>query len=79
VNVQEGDNDHELDQDASVTSGDGVGGQVIGVVTAASGSADVVAANTSEGLDVDTGDGFFANNADIFIIPAGCPLPADTC
>lgn len=87
VNVQEGDNDHEVDQDASVTTGDGVGGQVIGVVTSAGGSADVVAANTSEGLDVNTGDGFFANNADTFlippiippIIPPGCPLPADSC
>ena len=54
TNVQEGDNDTEINQDASAASGDGVGGQVIGVVTRAGGSADVVAANTSEDVEIST-------------------------
>jgi len=67
VNVQEGDNEYELTQDASATSGDGVGGQVIGVVTSAGGSADVVAANTSEDVDIETGDSTAGNSANAFV------------
>jgi hypothetical protein len=67
VNVQEGDNEYELTQDASATSGDGVGGQVLGVVTSAGGSADVVAANTSEDVDIDTGDVDADNDANAFV------------
>ena len=66
VNVQEGDNETDLSQSADVSSGDGVGGQVIGVVTAAGGSADVVAANTSEDVDIDTGDAEADNDATAF-------------
>jgi len=67
VNVQEGDNSYDLTQDATATSGDGVGGQVIGVVTSAGGSADVVAANTSEDVDIDTGDTDASNDAEAFV------------
>jgi hypothetical protein len=62
-NVQIGDNSTDLAQDATATSGDGVGGSVIGVVTSAGGSADVVAANTSEDVDIETGDGEAFNEA----------------
>jgi hypothetical protein len=55
----------EFDQVAESTSGDGVGGQVIGAVTSAGGSADVVAANTSEDVDVETGDTFADNFVDV--------------
>jgi hypothetical protein len=61
TNVQEGDNQTDIAQTADATSGDGVGGQVIGVVTTAGGSADVVQANTSKDVDVDTGDAEFEN------------------
>ncbi|MEX0873318.1 MAG: hypothetical protein WD646_13355 [Actinomycetota bacterium] len=64
-NLQDGDNSADLVQAADATSGDGVGGQVIGVVTSAGGSADVVAANTSEDVDIDTGDA----DADNDIVP----------
>jgi hypothetical protein len=67
VNVQIGDNSQELSQDATATSGDGVGGSVIGVVTSAGGSADVVAANTSTGIDIDTGDADASNDAASFV------------
>jgi len=65
-NVQEGDNKKDLDQDATSTSGDGVAGQVAGVVTSAGGSADLVLANTSVDSDTDTGDGRFQNSDDSF-------------
>ncbi|MEX0875711.1 MAG: hypothetical protein WD179_12195, partial [Actinomycetota bacterium] len=51
-----GDIESEVAQAADATTGDGVGGSVIGVVTSAGGSADVVAANTSEDVDIETGD-----------------------
>ncbi len=54
--LEDGEIDSEVSQDASASSGDGVGGSVIGVVTSAGGSADVVAANTSEDVDIETGD-----------------------
>jgi len=66
-NVQEGDNDSAITQAAEVTSGDGVAGSVIGVVTAAGGSADVVAANTSEDVDLETGDAEVENDAAAFV------------
>jgi len=62
-NVQEGDNEVETTQHADAASGDGVGGQVIGVVTSAGGSADIVAANTSTDVDVETGDADAENAA----------------
>jgi len=66
TNVQEGDNSTELSQDATATTGDGVGGQVIGVVTSAGGSADIVAANTSDHVDINTGDSDATNTAASF-------------
>jgi hypothetical protein len=66
VNLQEGDNETDLSQSADVSTGDGVGGRVIGVVTAAGGSADVVAANTSEDVEIDTGDAEAFNDAAAF-------------
>lgn len=56
VNVQAGDNAWSVSQTLVANSGDAVAGQVIGVVTSDAGSADVVAANTSDGVDVETGD-----------------------
>jgi hypothetical protein len=73
TNVQEGDNETEVTQAAEASSGDGVGGQVIGVVTSAGGSADIVAANTSEDVDVDTGDAEAFNDAASFVgLATGC-------
>jgi hypothetical protein len=66
-NVQEGDNATENTQAASASTGDGVGGQVIGVVTSAGGSADVVAANTSDDIEIDTGDADVLNAAAGFV------------
>jgi hypothetical protein len=67
VNVQEGDNKYDLDQTVTATSGDGVAGEVIGVVTSAGGSASVVAANTSEDVDIETGDARAFNDAAAFV------------
>jgi hypothetical protein len=67
ANVQIGDNAYDLAQEATATTGDGVGGQVIGVVTSAGGSADVVAANTSEDVDIETGDSDANNDAAAFV------------
>jgi hypothetical protein len=67
LNVQEGDNESEIVQASTAASGDGVGGQVIGVVTAAGGSADIVAANTSEDVDIATGDADVENDAAAFV------------
>ncbi len=67
VNAQEGDNSSDVSQAADATSGDGVGGQVIGVVTSAGGSADVVAANTSEDVDIETGDADADNSLGTFV------------
>jgi hypothetical protein len=73
VNVLEGDNDTEITQAAEASTGDGVGGQVIGVVTSAAGSADIVAANTSEDADVETGDSEAFNDAASFVgLTPGC-------
>jgi hypothetical protein len=62
TNLQEGDNDLRYSQAAEAVSGDGVGGQVIGAVTSPGGSADIVAANTSRDVDIETGDAD-SNNA----------------
>jgi hypothetical protein len=66
VNVQEGDNSRDLSQDADAASGDGVAGQVAGVVSSTGGSADLVLANTSLDSSVETGDGTFANRDESF-------------
>jgi len=67
TNLQEGDNRYELNQTLTATSGDGVGGQVIGVVTSGGGSASVVAANTSTNIDISTGDARAFNDAAAFV------------
>src|SRR4029077_6599608 len=50
--LQDGNNRQTLTQTANATTGDGVAGEVIGVVTAGGGSASVVAANTTSNSDV---------------------------
>jgi hypothetical protein len=67
TNVQLGDNAAGVIQSATAATGDGVGGQVIGVVTSPGGSADVVAANTSSGVGIETGDADAANDAASFV------------
>jgi hypothetical protein len=66
-NVQQGDNDGNLDQTATASSGDGVAGQVAGVVTSAGGSADLVLANTSLESGTDTGSAEFFNTERLFV------------
>ncbi len=51
---------------ARATTGDGVGGEVIGAVTAADGSASIVAANTSKSVDATTGDADASNGSNAF-------------
>ena len=63
--MQEGDNDLEADQDARAASGDGVGGQVLGVVSA--GDASVDATNRSEDVEVETGETFAENDLAAFV------------
>ncbi len=55
TNFMDGDIDSDLSQTANAASGDAVGGQVVGAVAPAGGSADLVVANTSEGVDLDSG------------------------
>jgi hypothetical protein len=79
--VQAGDNTLSIDQAFDVSSGDSIAGQVIGVV--ASGTADLVLANTSDDVDTTSGDGsggnFDAARTSNLILfgPEGecCPLP----
>jgi hypothetical protein len=66
ITHQIGDNDIGLDQLADAASGDGVSGQIIGVLTSAGGTADVVLDNESMDSDVTTGDGTFDNTAEAF-------------
>jgi hypothetical protein len=66
-NLQEGDNRKSLSQTADSSSGDAVAGQVGGVVTSAGGSASVVLANTSTGIDSSTGDSEFENDESAFV------------
>jgi hypothetical protein len=61
--ANEGDASGEIGQSADAASGDGVGGQVIGVVTSAGGSADLVLDNESNGAEVNSGDGDFTNDS----------------
>lgn len=62
ANVQEGSNGAALVQAADAPAGDAVAGQVAGVVTSAGGSADLVLANTSDGVSAGAGDAFFEND-----------------
>jgi hypothetical protein len=66
TNVQSGDNTGTLNQTANAVSGDGVAGQVAGVVTSAGGSAAVTLANTSTNVDSTSGDSNFANSSSMF-------------
>jgi len=61
TNVQSGDNSSALIQAAEAPGGDAVAGQVVGAVTSAGGSADLVLANTSDGASAGVGDAFFEN------------------
>ncbi len=56
TNVQEGDNKADVSQEQNVQTGDVVGGQVVGAVTSAGGSADLALANTSTDVDTTSGD-----------------------
>jgi hypothetical protein len=67
VNVQDGNNSKTFSQNASASSGDGVAGQVTGVVTSAGGSASVVVANTSSGIDATSGESRFDNSDSDFV------------
>jgi hypothetical protein len=66
-NVQAGSNRGTNTQSALATSGDAVAGQVTGVVTSAGGSASVVVANTSNGIDSQSGDSTFDNSNETFV------------
>lgn len=66
-NQQDGDNNYDLTQSVTGSSGDGVGGQVIGAVTSSGGSADIVADNASKDVDIATGEVVAGNNADAFV------------
>jgi hypothetical protein len=67
TNVQDGNNRKTLNQSADASSGDGVAGQVSGVVTSAGGSASVVLANTSTGIDSTSGEANFDNSDSAFV------------
>jgi hypothetical protein len=76
--VNTGDADGAADQAADAASGDGVGGQVIGVVTSAGGSADLVLDNESTDSDVTTGnaevtniDPLIVSSVVFFVTPGG--------
>jgi hypothetical protein len=60
--VNNGDASASADQSAEASSGDAVGGQVIGVVTSAGGSADLVLDNESTDSDVSTGEATTTND-----------------
>jgi hypothetical protein len=55
VGVQSGDAFAQF-HDATALTGDGIAGELVGIATASTGTADVVLANTSDDLDVVTGD-----------------------
>jgi len=76
ANGQEGDNRSATNQNATTTSGAAVAGQVVGVVTSAGGSADVVLANGSTFSDVSTGDSRFSNSVNTIV---GLELTGGPC
>src|SRR5688572_21730738 len=59
--INEGDADGEVEQEGSASSGDGVAGQVAGVVSA--GDASVDATNRSDDVEVQTGNATGTNTA----------------
>jgi len=66
ANIQDGNNSGTLRQTADSISGDGVAGQVAGIVTSAGGSAAVTLANTSTRVEVTSGDTSFINDLSMF-------------
>jgi len=74
-NLQDGANRKTLDQTADASSGDGVAGQVTGVVTSAGGSASVVLANNSSGISAATGESGFDNRDASFVGLSVLPGP----
>src|SRR5439155_9632680 len=66
-NIQDGSNRATNTQTSSASTGDGVAGQVIGVVTSAGGSASIVADNLSQDSSVDTGDADSSNHSAAFV------------
>jgi hypothetical protein len=67
TNTQIGDNRGTISQSSSVTGGEPVAGQIIGVVTGAGGSTSLVAANTSSNNDVTTGSADAPNTSFAFV------------
>ena len=67
TNLQNGDNRSTYTQSSNAATGDGVAGEVIGVVTAGGGSASVVAANTTKNSDVSTGNADSSNDFAAFV------------
>ncbi len=65
TNVQEGDNELDVSQDANATSGDTVGGQVIGAVT--DGRLTIDATNLSRDVDLESGDADADNDVAAFV------------
>jgi hypothetical protein len=65
TNVQEGDNELDAEQNATSSSGDTVGGQVIGAVVSGNLTAD--ATNLSEDVDLESGDSDSDNNFAAFV------------
>src|SRR5581483_5047851 len=74
TNVQEGNNKANSDQTQNVATGDVVGGQVLGAVTSAGGSADVTLANTSSNSDASSGDSRGNGNSDLGVGLISSPL-----
>jgi len=65
ANVQDGSNRYTLNQTLSAVTGDGVGGQVIGLIGGGTGS--ITAANSSDNVDVTTGDASGTNQSAAFV------------
>ncbi|MEX2538556.1 MAG: hypothetical protein WD646_07885 [Actinomycetota bacterium] len=65
ANDQDGDNSADVDQSADASSGDALGGQVIGV--ASGGNTTINASNTSQDVDATTGDAESSNAADVLV------------
>jgi hypothetical protein len=63
TNAQEGDNAADVAQSSDVVTGDATAGQIAGVVTAPGGTADLVLANSSIGVDAESGDAGFDNGS----------------
>lgn len=66
-NQQDGDNDFDVTQTSTASSGDGVGGTVEGVVTSAGGSAAIVSDNASKKVSIKTGTADAASDSVSFV------------